>query len=245
MKDAGDNPVQSAADSSITAQGEQTLSKTERRRIARKKKKEKQLAQKKAMKVKKPKLTKEERRIKYTQRFLDKRDNSKVRNVVCFSCRKTGHTAAQCPEAKQEQQQNICYKCGSTEHRLALCPKLRNKKYNLSDEVLPFAVCFICKQKGHLAGQCSKNENGVYPQGGACKNCGGKNHLSHDCPQRIKKTKADTNICPVADIDELDAKDFEQESGDTQPNTITSEQVGGDKLGEKILSKKRRNVVGF
>lgn len=54
---------------------------------------------------------------------------------------------------------------------------------------LPFASCFICDGKGHLASQCSKNERGVYPRGGECKICHSVEHLAKDCPTRSEKEK--------------------------------------------------------
>jgi len=50
---------------------------------------------------------------------------------------------------------------------------------------MPFASCFVCLGKGHLAGKCPKNAaKGVYPEGGECKICRGKDHLARDCSLR-------------------------------------------------------------
>lgn len=46
---------------------------------------------------------------------------------------------------------------------------------------LAFASCFICKETGHLASQCQKNEHGIYPRGGGCRFCGSNKHLARDC----------------------------------------------------------------
>ena len=217
------------------------LTKAERRKIARQKKKEKKAISKKVVKSNnKPKLTKEERREKYTQKFKDKRDKTimskRSKGMICFHCRKSGHSAAECPD-NNDDENRICYKCGSTEHRLAQCPKLSNKKYNLSKENLPFARCFICNQKGHLSGQCSMNEHGIYPKGGECKNCGSKSHLSLDCPELKKKSKHDSVEEVIGDVEE--SSDFAVGGGDAQPmNQATNETKG--------IEKRRKNrVVNF
>jgi hypothetical protein len=50
-----------------------------------------------------------------------------------------------------------------------------------------FAVCFICKQKGHLSLKCPQNPHGLYPYGGGCRVCGDKYHLAKDCPLKNKR----------------------------------------------------------
>ena len=34
-------------------------------------------------------------------------------------------------------------------------------------------MCFLCNETGHLARQCPKNSQGIYINGGACKNASG------------------------------------------------------------------------
>lgn len=158
-------------------------------------------------------MTKEERRAKYTKQARDRRDISSKRkagwNKICFHCRRKGHITADCPEnANMEQNSNrvdrrnvqICYKCGSEEHGLKKCSKLtaEEKKdaksgrmdYNKMD--LPYATCFICKEKGHLSSQCEENKNGVYVKGGSCKQCGSIYHLHVNCPVKKKKAEEDS-----------------------------------------------------
>merc|ERR1712058_217833 len=50
-----------------------------------------------------------------------------------------------------------------------------------------FAVCFICKQEGHLAKACPDNPKGLYPNGGGCVFCGSVEHLKRDCPRKLEK----------------------------------------------------------
>jgi zinc finger CCHC domain-containing protein 9 len=50
---------------------------------------------------------------------------------------------------------------------------------------LPFASCFVCSGRGHLASSCPQNGGkGVYPNGGSCKLCGETTHLAKDCALR-------------------------------------------------------------
>lgn len=71
------------------------------------------------------------------------------------------------------------HRCGSDRHTLSRCRKPENKA-----NPLPFAQCFVCSQKGHLAGSCPSNMNGLYPNGGGCKLCDQNDHLAKDCPTR-------------------------------------------------------------
>lgn len=153
---------------------------------------------KKGRKVK-PKITKEERRAKYTALARARRDKhmnkQRDKNLICYKCRKKGHSAENCVEVenndnnnnhnktqmkqKQKGQGSICYKCGSTEHRIQICPKI--KKYLKTGQTkvdfskvgeLPFASCYVCQKMGHLASSCPESRNGVFPMGGSCRECG-------------------------------------------------------------------------
>ena len=145
----------------------------------------------------KPKMTKEERRAKYTQIARDRQSKkwAKTRDATttCYHCRKTGHAVANCPEIPKASKR-ICFKCGSTEHGLYQCLKLKSR----DDTDLPFASCFVCNQKGHLAKHCSQNTKGMYVNGGCCKNCGSNQHRAVDCPEKsAKKQKKTPDDGPV------------------------------------------------
>lgn len=102
----------------------------------------------------KPKMTKEERRAKYTAIAHNRRDaniaRARDKHLMCYRCRKTGHSAENCKNVaavaksdhdeddgergegkgkmshnKKQGVNNICYKCGSTEHRIQACPKIK------------------------------------------------------------------------------------------------------------------------
>ena len=141
--------------------------------------------------VAKQKMTMEERRAKYTKIAHSRRDikaqKERARHSVCFKCRQKGHLTSSCPESSHE---NICYKCGSAEHSLQACPKVR-KGERVVEMDLPFATCFICNTKGHLASQCQQNEKGIYVNGGSCRTCGSTKHRATECPEKQKRTKND------------------------------------------------------
>jgi zinc finger CCHC domain-containing protein 9 len=135
----------------VVAGGDETdkpLSKTERRRLSKKRKKDnwyqERLAQSlrhskkggpngaKQQQTSIAKMTHEERKEKYTNMARDKRDrktmSKRFADTVCFYCREKGHSADACPkkgENKTEEVDKICYKCGSTEHALRDCHKFK------------------------------------------------------------------------------------------------------------------------
>ncbi|KAI0256064.1 hypothetical protein BJV78DRAFT_1118019, partial [Lactifluus subvellereus] len=122
-----------------------------------------------------------------------KRVAERCANKTCFACREVGHSARDCPSlrrpgvdgadyggTKTKTIVGICYRCGSRKHNLARC-----RQPVQPDNPLPFASCFVCAARGHLAGSCPKNNGkGVYPNGGSCKLCGETTHLAKDCALR-------------------------------------------------------------
>ncbi|KAH9061232.1 hypothetical protein EDB87DRAFT_1674191 [Lactarius vividus] len=107
-----------------------------------------------------------------------KRKVERGTNTTCFACREVGHSAKDCPSIlpgtgdgatkTTENLIGICYRCGSRKHNLARC-----RKPPEPDGSLPFASCFVCSGRGHLASSCPNNNGkGVYPDGGSCKLCG-------------------------------------------------------------------------
>eukprot|EP00092_Neocalanus_flemingeri_P014648 GFUD01015810.1.p1 GENE.GFUD01015810.1~~GFUD01015810.1.p1 ORF type:complete len:427 (+),score=170.41 GFUD01015810.1:77-1357(+) len=113
---------------------------------------------------------------------------ARSKKLVCFNCREPGHMLADCPNAKAEENDVVhaasghCFKCGSLEHTSKDC-KSKLKREN----AYRFAVCFICKQEGHLAKTCPDNPKGLYPKGGGCIFCGSVEHLKRDCPRKVEK----------------------------------------------------------
>jgi hypothetical protein len=183
--------------------------------------------------LKKPTMTKEERREKYTAMARKRREKMQNRGSrhhgskegVCYQCRQTGHSVGNCPmkgNGASENSELLCYKCGSTKHSLSSCQK------RSSSNELPFATCFICKEKGHLASGCAQNEKGIYVNGGSCRFCDSRDHLATVCPDKKKKKKSDPT-------DEVDINDLLEEPTTTSKKAET-------KVAE--MPKKRR-VVKF
>ena len=50
--------------------------------------------------------------------------------------------------------------------------------------------CYVCKEKGHIASECPKNPNGVYPNGGGCRFCGSNKHFVKDCKRSSEVSNA-------------------------------------------------------
>ena len=101
----------------------------------------------------------------------------KMRKRVCLKCRRRGHSLRDCPLAKGDHSTGVsCYKCGASDHT--------SKDCTIQENSFKYATCFVCKQVGHLASQCTQNPNGLYPNGGGCRFCGSVRHYAKDCTER-------------------------------------------------------------
>jgi len=224
---------------------------------------------KKGAKHEKPKMTKEQRRAKYTKLARDRRDRDvsrrKNRNVVCFRCRKRGHPASECTEANADGEgegegegegatvaagngPKVCYLCGSTEHGLGECPQNKRAPRTPSGRIdyarmdLPYAQCFVCGETGHLASQCEKNEGkGIFVNGGGCRICGSKLHIAADCPNGKRSKKKDEKT--EADSDDAASVDKflsdDEADGKSTPGPVRTLQK------ENNVAKKKRKAVKF
>ncbi|XP_064621040.1 zinc finger CCHC domain-containing protein 9-like [Lineus longissimus] len=151
-----------------------------------------------------------------------KRIDVKEKQAVCFNCRKSGHTIAECPQRKNDMEHGvgICFKCGSTEHTVTQC------RLKLPPGSFPYAKCFICKEQGHLSKQCPDNPKGLYPMGGCCRLCGSVEHFKKDCPD-LQRSKG-VGDATVERIHTL-------ASADAEPSLIKSKFRPPVKKGSKVV----------
>jgi zinc finger CCHC domain-containing protein 9 len=152
---------------------------------------------------------------------------------VCFACRKTGHSAKNCKESTGV---GMCYSCGSLEHTTKDCKKLPK-----DGNKFKFATCFVCKEQGHLAGACPKNEKGLYPKGGSCRFCNKVDHLAKDCTL----TKEEVGTVTLGKIDLVQgADDDDFHIFVDEKRKLTEEQKTIKKM-VKTAAKPVKKVVSF
>ena len=138
-----------------------------------------------------------------------------------------------------------CYRCGSTEHNLASCPSNSSSKHKkaaseLQHQELPFATCFICQERGHIASQCQQNQHGIYVQGtGQCKYCQSKFHRGSQCPDKSKsKSKSETDHGRLEDFDTSDLLDNSNDNANQNQAQSTS-------TASRPNTKSKKRVVKF
>mmetsp|Transcript_26368 Transcript_26368/g.40457 ORF Transcript_26368/g.40457 Transcript_26368/m.40457 type:complete len:255 (-) Transcript_26368:31-795(-) len=201
-------------------------------------------------------MTKEERREKYTQIARNRRDKKyereKQSHLTCFKCRKRGHIASQCPEfANHPQSQldktcitrSICYKCGSYDHGLSSCPRVPKgtTRQDWNSLSLPYASCFVCGQKGHLASQCTQNTNGIYVNGGECRICGSNQHRATDCPENENGNANKKKNTSKPDInDNVNVEDLLEPEPEPKPSRPSSSSSKKEKNSQKNKQEQHR-----
>lgn len=120
------------------------------------------------------------------------------------------------------------YRCDSSEHPLSRCPKPVSVG-------LPFAQCFICLEKGHLASKCPSNSRGIYPNGGSCKVCGSVQHRAQDCPDDKRGAAPAASTLTEAEEELLKMNDNVVVLG-------TGREAGADEDDFMIVKRKRTEV---
>ena len=217
-----------------------TLTKQERRKVVRlgtkaittaemteRQKLRQAVKEKKAL----PKLSKDERRQKFLNLELQKKEEEREKEsanfTICLGCRKRGHFLKDCPKANpsikdsDEPVVDICFNCGESGHALRHCTKPRKR-----DGSLPFASCFICKRKGHISKDCPENPNGLYPKGGCCHICLQKTHLVRDCPERTEEDREQFALKKKRLLEEEE----DREKGIRVAGLVTKEGAHGDDM---------------
>jgi zinc finger CCHC domain-containing protein 9 len=119
-------------------------------------------------------------------------------------------------------------RCDSSEHPLSRCPKPPSVG-------LPYAHCFICLEKGHLASKCPSNSRGIYPNGGSCKVCGSVQHRAQDCPDDKRGGPAPAVVLTEAEEELLKMKDDQVVLG-------TGREAGADEDDFMIVKRRRTEV---
>ncbi|KAG0254056.1 hypothetical protein BG011_006000 [Mortierella polycephala] len=176
-----------------------------------------------------------ERAEKFAEKRRLRKKQVKTKAIICFVCRKNGHSAKDC-EGSKDMGVGMCYSCGSLEHKTQDC-----KKLSKDGNKFKFATCFVCKEQGHLAGACPKNEKGMYPKGGSCRFCNKVDHLAKDC----KLTKEEVGTFTLGKIDLVQgADDDDYHIFVDEKRRLTEEQKAVKKM-VKATVKAPKKVVSF
>jgi Zinc knuckle len=181
-----------------------------------------------------PKLSKEDRRTKFTASLAQEKDKEREQEAAnfttCLGCRKRGHFLKDCPKVNKNSAADaavdICFNCGLSGHALRHCLKHRNK-----DGSLPFASCFICMKKGHISKDCPENPNGLYPKGGCCHICLQKTHLVRDCPERTEEDRLNH-----VTKKQREAQEAEDISEGPRIGAMMPESGGGDDMDDSYFA---------
>ncbi|KNC79231.1 hypothetical protein SARC_08366 [Sphaeroforma arctica JP610] len=182
-----------------------------------------------------------EKNMTKAERDNMRRRERRQKGKPCYNCRGMGHASAKCPE-KVEGGQVLCYRCGSNEHNIHAC----KKKMQQGEAEFPFAVCYICKQKGHLTRACPDNPKGLYPNGGGCKTCQSVEHLSQNCPEKNKIRSRNNIQISTIDVNAAGDDDDTHEAfmgKKSNENAFDDSEAEEEAVPAPILTKKPKKKV--
>jgi len=171
-----------------------------------------------------------------TKKIENLEENEKKRKVICFNCRKKGHTISECKANKDMK--DICFNCGSNDHNVHSC------SLPVDYSNMPYAKCFICGENGHLSSKCIKNENkGIYVKGGGCHVCGSNQHLAKNCPDKQLVIDSNLNLNTQSQVTPLLNNKTEKNIKDKQDKPLKTEHkkdsIENNKTIKKVKNERR------
>lgn len=96
-----------------------------------------------------------------------------------------------------------------------------------------------------MAGQCPKNEKGMYPNGGSCRFCGKVDHLAKDC--KMTKEEAGTSVVGKIDLskgaDDDDFHIFVEEKQKLGAEAKVEQDL--EKFVEKRKNQVKKKIIKF
>jgi len=135
--------------------------------------------------------------------------------VICFSCKKQGHTSQRCNNGKK------CILCGLPEHGEEcpnqLCSWCNNPGHSTTECKMPKAEkegCYICG-KDHDAQQCASIINSASDTS-FCFNCGAQGHIGQQCQQPTMNELVTVPLTKVHQLLDIPSQSARRRQADTR-----------------------------